>query len=112
MESNFTDLLTAALQRAARAHEAYQQTNGTDPNWPEWYADQMTRSLADDRERLHDVLLSALHSAHAGHSAYERDELGGAYHEEWAEWYSEHMVKILGDDASKLVPGITAFSLV
>jgi hypothetical protein len=112
MEFNFTDLLAGALQRAASAHEAYQQANGIEVSWPEWYAEHMTGGLAEDRERLQGVLLDALHAAHAAHTIFEANELGGVYDEVWPDWYAEYMTGRLGADAPKLLPGLTAFALV
>lgn len=112
MEFNFTDLLAGALQRAASAHEAYQQANGIEVSWPEWYAEEMTRGLTEDRERLREVLVGALHAAHAAHTIFEANELGGVYDEVWPDWYAQYMAEPLGDDAPKLLPGLTAFALV
>lgn len=47
-----TDRLTDALRAAADAHHVYEQEHGTDPDWPRWYAEHMTRSLAEDGYRL------------------------------------------------------------
>ncbi len=52
MEPTMTDRLTDALRAAADAHHLYEQEHGTDPDWPRWYAEHMTRSLAEDGYRL------------------------------------------------------------
>jgi hypothetical protein len=53
VELNTTDLLTAVLQRAAAAHGLHEQELGKpDPDWAQWYAKHMTRTLAEDGYRL------------------------------------------------------------
>jgi hypothetical protein len=55
MEATTTDLLTAALRRAADAHAVHEATElgGVyDEQWPEWYADHMTHTLVDAGYRL------------------------------------------------------------
>jgi hypothetical protein len=53
VEPNTTDLLTAALQRAAAVHGLHEQELGKpDPDWPQWYAKHMTRTLTEDGYRL------------------------------------------------------------
>jgi hypothetical protein len=48
-------ILTEALARTAAAHGAYEAEvlNGVyDDDWPQWYAQHMARTLADDGYRL------------------------------------------------------------
>jgi hypothetical protein len=53
MEPNLTDRLTDALQRAAAAHGLHEQELGQpDPDWLQWYAEHMARTLTEDGYRL------------------------------------------------------------
>jgi hypothetical protein len=53
MELTMTDRLTDALQRAAAAHGLHEQELGRpDPDWPQWYAAYMARTLEADGYRL------------------------------------------------------------
>ncbi len=53
MEPNMTDRLTDALQRAAAAHGLHEQKLGQpDPDWLQWYAEHMARTLTEDGYRL------------------------------------------------------------
>jgi hypothetical protein len=53
MELTMTDRLTDALQRAATAHGLHEQELGrADPDWPQWYAAHMGRTLDADGYRL------------------------------------------------------------
>jgi hypothetical protein len=48
MEPTLADLLTEALQSAAAAHGRYERELGRpDPDWPQWYARHMTRTLGE-----------------------------------------------------------------
>ncbi|MET8308444.1 hypothetical protein [Micromonospora sp. NPDC005173] len=48
-----TEVLLDALKRAAEAHGEYEKELGrTDPDWPQWYAQHMTRTLTEDGYRL------------------------------------------------------------
>jgi hypothetical protein len=51
-ELTMTDRLTGALQRAAGAHGQHEEQIGhPDPDWPSWYAEHMTRTLAEEGYR-------------------------------------------------------------
>jgi hypothetical protein len=55
MELTTTDILTDALERAAAAHGVYEEEElggKRDDQWPRWYAEHMTRTLAEDGYRL------------------------------------------------------------
>jgi hypothetical protein len=55
MEPTTTDILTDALERAAAAHGVYEEEElggKRDDEWPRWYAEHMTRTLAEDGYRL------------------------------------------------------------
>jgi hypothetical protein len=53
MEPTTTDVLLDALKRAAAAHGVHEETLGRpDPDWPQWYAEHMTRTLGEDGYRL------------------------------------------------------------
>jgi hypothetical protein len=53
MEPNMAERLTDALQRAATAHGLHEQELGMpDPDWPQWYAEHMMRTLTEDGYRL------------------------------------------------------------
>ncbi|MFI5488373.1 hypothetical protein ACIBXA_11595 [Micromonospora echinaurantiaca] len=48
-----TEVLLDALKRAAEAHGVHEQQLGRpDPDWPQWYAEHMTRTLVEDGYRL------------------------------------------------------------
>ncbi|MDO3700107.1 hypothetical protein Q3W71_00240 [Micromonospora sp. C28SCA-DRY-2] len=48
-----TEVLLDALKRAAEAHGVHEQKLGrSDPDWPQWYAEHMTRTLTEDGYRL------------------------------------------------------------
>ena len=52
-EETTIELLTHALKRAADAHGQYEERAGrSDPDWPGWYAEHMTRTLGEDGYRL------------------------------------------------------------
>jgi hypothetical protein len=55
MELMATNPLTDALKRAATAHGVYEEKEllgKYDDDWPRWYAEHMTRTLAEDGYRL------------------------------------------------------------
>jgi hypothetical protein len=55
MSKSTKDILTDSLQQAAAAHGIYEAEvlGGVhDAEWPEWYADHMTRTLRDGGYRL------------------------------------------------------------
>jgi catechol 2,3-dioxygenase-like lactoylglutathione lyase family enzyme len=55
MSPTTTDILTAALEQAAAAHGVYEaeELGGKHHDeWPQWYAEHMTRALAADGYRL------------------------------------------------------------
>lgn len=48
MEPTTTEVLLDVLERAAAAHGVHEEEEGRpDPDWPQWYAEHMTRSLAE-----------------------------------------------------------------
>jgi hypothetical protein len=48
-----TDVLLDILKRAEAAHGEHEKETGqADPDWPEWYAAHMTRSLKEQGYRL------------------------------------------------------------
>lgn len=48
-----TDILLGALKRAAAAHGLHEEKLGRhDEDWPQWYAEHMTRTLGEDGYRL------------------------------------------------------------
>ena len=51
MEPATADVLTDPLKRAAAAHGVYEEKEllgKYDDEWPRWYAEHMTRTLAED----------------------------------------------------------------
>jgi catechol 2,3-dioxygenase-like lactoylglutathione lyase family enzyme len=47
------DILLSALKTAAAAHGVHEKELGkADPDWPQWYADHMTKTLSADGYRL------------------------------------------------------------
>ncbi|HEU4947595.1 MAG TPA: hypothetical protein VFT31_10605 [Kribbella sp.] len=54
MEPTTTEILTDALKRAAAAHGVYEEEvlGKHDDEWPRWYAEHMTRTLAEDGYQL------------------------------------------------------------
>lgn len=52
-EPNTTEILLDLLKRAADAHGRHEKEQGKpDPDWPEWYAEHMTRRLREAGYRL------------------------------------------------------------
>jgi hypothetical protein len=52
-ESNTTELLQDLLKRTAEAHGVHEKELGRpDPDWPQWYADYMARTLRDSGYRI------------------------------------------------------------
>ena len=48
MELNATEVLLDLLKRAAAAHGLHEKALGKpDPNWPQWYAEYMSRALGE-----------------------------------------------------------------
>ncbi|WP_157748245.1 hypothetical protein [Micromonospora echinaurantiaca] len=48
-----TEVLLDALKRAVEAHGVHERQLGRpDPDWPQCYAEHMTRTLAEDGYRL------------------------------------------------------------
>ena len=48
MEPTTTEILLDLLKRAAAARGVHEKELGKpDPDWPQWYADHMTRTLAE-----------------------------------------------------------------
>lgn len=48
MEPNTTELLLDLLKRTAAAHGLHEKELGKpDPDWPQWYAEYMSRALAE-----------------------------------------------------------------
>jgi catechol 2,3-dioxygenase-like lactoylglutathione lyase family enzyme len=48
-----TDILLSTLKSAAAAHGLHEQEIGKpDPDWPQWYAEHMTKTLSQDGYRL------------------------------------------------------------
>jgi len=55
MAQSTTEILTDALKQAAAAHGTYEAEvlGGVyDTEWPQWYAEHMTRTLAEAGHRL------------------------------------------------------------
>jgi catechol 2,3-dioxygenase-like lactoylglutathione lyase family enzyme len=53
LNAEATDILLSALKRTAAAHGAHEKELGKpDPDWPQWYAEYMTKTLSDDGYRL------------------------------------------------------------
>lgn len=47
-ERGTTEVLRNLLERAAEAHGAHEKALGKpDPDWPQWYAEHMTRALRE-----------------------------------------------------------------
>ena len=45
-EPNTTDIFLDLLKRASQAHGIHEKETGKpDPDWPQWYAEHMTRTL-------------------------------------------------------------------
>lgn len=52
-EPNTTEILLDLLKRAAQAHGVHEKELGKpDPDWPQWYAEHMTRTLRDAGYRI------------------------------------------------------------
>jgi hypothetical protein len=52
-ETNTTEIILDLLKRAAQAHGQHEKEIGKpDPNWPEWYAAYMTRTLREEGYRI------------------------------------------------------------
>jgi hypothetical protein len=48
MEANTNEILLSLLKRAAEAHGIHEKELGKpDPDWPQWYAQHMTRTLRE-----------------------------------------------------------------
>ena len=48
-----TDILLQTLKSAAAAHGVHEKELGKpDPDWPQWYAEHMTRTLSDAGYKL------------------------------------------------------------
>ncbi|AVT28323.1 hypothetical protein C6361_01105 [Plantactinospora sp. BC1] len=59
METNMTERLLDALKRASEAHGEHEKQLGrADPDWPQWYAEHMTRTLTADGYELTRATLS------------------------------------------------------
>jgi hypothetical protein len=55
MEPTTTEILLDALKRAEEAHGAYEAEvlgGVRDDEWPQWYAEHMTRTLSENGYRL------------------------------------------------------------
>ena len=53
MELNATEILLDLLKRAAAAHGLHEKELGKpDPDWPQWYAEYMSRALAEAGYRI------------------------------------------------------------
>ncbi len=53
MELNTTVILLDLLKRAAAAHGLHEKELGKpDPDWPQWYAEYMSRALAEAGYRI------------------------------------------------------------
>jgi aspartate/methionine/tyrosine aminotransferase len=47
-ETETAEIFLNLLKRAANAHHVYEKQLGQpDPDWPQWYAEHMTRALRD-----------------------------------------------------------------
>ncbi|WP_159079111.1 hypothetical protein [Plantactinospora sp. BC1] len=54
-----TERLLDALKRASEAHGEHEKQLGrADPDWPQWYAEHMTRTLTADGYELTRATLS------------------------------------------------------
>jgi hypothetical protein len=52
-EQNTTDLLLDLLKRTAQAHGIHEKEMGKpDPDWPQWYAEFMARTLRESGYRI------------------------------------------------------------
>ena len=52
-ERSTTELLLDLLKRAAEAHGLHEKELGKpDPDWPQWYAEHMTRALSEAGYRI------------------------------------------------------------
>jgi hypothetical protein len=52
-EPSTTEILLDLLKRAANAHGVHELEQGKpDPDWPQWYAEHMTRTLRETGYRL------------------------------------------------------------
>ncbi|WP_316764982.1 hypothetical protein [Streptomyces herbicida] len=53
MEAMTVDVLLDVLKRAAAAHGVHEEQLGRpDPDWPQWYAAHMARTLEEEGYRL------------------------------------------------------------
>ena len=53
MEPTTTELLLDLLKRTAAAHGLHEKELGNpDPDWPQWYAEYMTRALREAGYRI------------------------------------------------------------
>ncbi len=53
MELDTTEILLDHLKRAAAAHGLHEKELGKrDPDWPQWYAEHMSRTLREDGYRI------------------------------------------------------------
>ena len=53
MELNATEILLDLLKRAAAAHGLHEKELGKpDPDWPQWYAEYMSRALSEAGYRI------------------------------------------------------------
>ena len=53
LDAQVTDVLLSALKSAAEAHGVHEKELGkADPDWPQWYADHMARSLVSAGRHL------------------------------------------------------------
>jgi len=52
-EPNTTEILLDLLKRAAQAHGLHEKELGRpDPDWPQWYAEHMARTLREAGYRI------------------------------------------------------------
>ena len=52
-EPKTTEILLDLLKRAAQAHGVHEKEIGKpDPDWPQWYAEHMTRTLREAGYRI------------------------------------------------------------
>jgi hypothetical protein len=80
--------VAALLREAAAAHHrAFAASNGDDPDWPEWYADHLSRPLARvlGQSLATPVLAAELRALDASH----RTAPGRT---DWPEYYAAHLV--------------------
>ena len=76
--------LVELLRRAAAAHhEAYAETDGRDPNWPNWYARYLTEH-GFDYEPGEDELAIRLRELDHEHEAIGRPS-------DWAMFYADRL---------------------